>query len=107
AEHDDRAEREHARGDPADERRGPELQRAERVGRPADEEERADDAEIAERDVQRGFDELARGRRATDGGHAKERGYEDVRDELDLPRHDADVERARDLRRERRAPADE
>src|SRR5258708_2451463 len=107
AEHDDRAEREDARGDAADERGGGELDRTERVGRPADEQERRDDADAPERDVERGRDELARGRRATDGRHPEERRDEHVCDELDLAGHDPDVERARDLRGERGAPADE
>ncbi len=57
--------------------------------------------------VERGLDELARGRRTAHRCHAEERRHEDVRDELDLARHDADVERARDLDRQRGAPADE
>ena len=100
-------EREQTGAEPARRRGDEDLRRTEWIGGPADEEEREDHARVAARDRERPDRELARGRRSPHRGHAAERRHEDVGDELDLSRHDADVERARYLRRERGAAADE
>ena len=89
----------------AREGRAAQLDEPEDVGRPRDEEERADHAEVPTRDVERSRDELAGGRGAADGGHPEERGHQHVRHVLDLQRKDAYVQRAGDLRRQRGAAA--
>ncbi len=68
---------------------------------------RGDDPKVAEGHGERCRHELAGGGRAPHRGHPEKGGHQDVRDELDLVRHDPDVQRSGDLRRERRAAADE
>ena len=93
-----------ARAEAADHRTCEQLRDAQRIGRAADQQERENHADAARRDRDGPGREFTRGGGAAHRRHAEQGRHEQIRDQLDLARHDADMERAGDLCRERGAP---